>query len=59
MGRAFSDVPYAEDRAHRDVECSGRGICTSFGTCNCDVGFTVGTYSNVLVLEFLFFILVS
>jgi len=40
MGKAFSDVPYAEDSAHRDVECSARGICTSAGTCHCEVGFT-------------------
>jgi hypothetical protein len=38
-GKAFSDVPYGQDKAHNSVPCSGRGVC-KYGNCECDEGFS-------------------
>ncbi len=41
VGTAFSDEATADDTAHAEVECSGRGTCdTETGTCTCMGGFT-------------------
>ena len=41
LGSAFSDIAYSTDSAHRNVECSNRGLCNQVnGNCECMDGFT-------------------
>lgn len=40
-GRAFGDLPVAEDQAHGLAECSNQGVCHRVsGQCNCTVPFS-------------------
>lgn len=38
-GVAFSDVAGAIDNAHKNLQCSGKGMCIN-GNCVCSAGFT-------------------
>lgn len=46
FGPAWTDVPYATDKAHALAECSNRGLCDrATGLCSCMSGF-VGSSCN-------------
>ena len=46
FGPAWTDIPYATDKAHALAECSNRGLCDrSTGQCSCMSGF-IGSSCN-------------